>query len=112
MKRSPMKRRTPLKLVSEKRRTENSRREVAKRIVAKRSGGLCEAAALIATVDPVSASQCRKKAVDFHEKLKRSRGGAIDDPANIVHCCRPCHDFTEAEPALATECGLLTPSWA
>lgn len=111
MKRTPLKRKTQLRQVSEKRRIENADRERTRRIVAKRSGGLCEGRALIATVDPVAASACKKRAVDLHEKRKRSRGGSITDPANILHLCRSCHEFTEREPAAATRAGMLIPSW-
>lgn len=53
------------------------------------------------------------KAVDVHERLKRSRGGKITDPdqAHMVTLCRPCHEMTEAEPAEATHRRLLLPSW-
>ena len=53
------------------------------------------------------------KAVDVHERLKRSRGGNILDPdqAHMVTLCRACHELTEAEPAEATRRRLLLPSW-
>lgn len=109
---SPIQRKSQLKRVSDKRRIENAERERTRRIVTKRSGGVCEGRALIATVDPVAASACKKRADDMHEKRKRSRGGSITDPSNIAHLCRSCHEWTEAEPALATQVGLLVSSWA
>lgn len=53
------------------------------------------------------------RAVDVHERLKRSRGGNILDPiqSHAVTACRPCHDWTEAEPAAATARRMLLPSW-
>lgn len=48
---------------------------------------------------------------EVHEKLKRSRGGSILDPDNVLALCHACHFFTEAEPRLATMAGMLTPSW-
>lgn len=53
------------------------------------------------------------RAVDVHERLKRSRGGKITDPAqaHMVTLCRPCHEMTEAQPAEATRRRLLLPSW-
>lgn len=57
---------------------------------------------------------CRgARAVDVHERLKRSRGGKITDPdqAHMVTLCRPCHELTESEPAEATRRALLLPSW-
>lgn len=57
---------------------------------------------------------CRgARAVDVHERLKRSRGGIISDAdqAHMVTLCRPCHEMTEAEPLEATRRRLLLPSW-
>lgn len=57
---------------------------------------------------------CRgARAVDVHERLKRSRGGSILDPvqAHMVTACRTCHDWTEREPAAATRARMLLPSW-
>lgn len=104
--------RTGLRKVSDKRAAENRARVTALAFVRRRSGGRCEAGPMIAAVDPVAASECRGRGVEGHEKLKRSRGGSITDPRNIVWTCRPCHDFTEREPAKATEAGLLVASWA
>lgn len=106
-----MKRGGNLKPMSAKRQQENKFRKEAVAKVKKRSNGRCEGAPLIARVDPVAASNCRGIGVDPHEKLKRSRGGSITDPGNIMWLCRPCHDWTEDEVALATEVGMLTPSW-
>jgi hypothetical protein len=57
---------------------------------------------------------CRgARAVDVHERLKRSRGGDILDPvqAHMVTACRACHDWTEREPQAATAARMLLPSW-
>lgn len=57
---------------------------------------------------------CRgAKAVDVHERLKRSRGGKITDAAqaHMVTLCRACHEMTESEVAEATRRRLLLPSW-
>lgn len=53
------------------------------------------------------------RAVDVHERLKRSRGGSITDPdhGHMVTACRPCHEMTEAHPAEATRRRMLLPSW-
>lgn len=58
--------------------------------------------------------RCRgARAVDVHERLKRSRGGDILDPvqAHMVTLCRACHTWTEEEPAQATRRRMLLPSW-
>ena len=57
---------------------------------------------------------CRgARAVDVHERLKRSRGGNILDPvqAHMVTACRACHEMTESHPAEATRRRMLLPSW-
>lgn len=57
---------------------------------------------------------CRgARAVDVHERLKRSRGGNILDPeqAHMVTACRDCHEWTEREPKAATAARMLLPSW-
>jgi hypothetical protein len=53
------------------------------------------------------------RAVDVHERLKRSRGGSITDPrhGHMVTACRACHDMTETHPAEATRRRMLLPSW-
>lgn len=54
-----------------------------------------------------------RELLELHEVVKRSRWhGAATDPSVQVLLCAPHHDFTEAEPARATELGLLQPSWA
>lgn len=99
MKRGPMpKRKAPLRKTSEKRDAENRTRATAMRWVAKRSGGRCEAAVLIATVDAVGASECQGSAVDGHERRTRGRGGSITDPRNIVHVCPPLPRMDRREP--------------
>lgn len=94
--------RTPLKPRSEKRQADMvERRALVKRLLAERP--TCEA-----------RWACRgARAVDVHERLKRSRGGSILDPvqAHMVTLCRACHAMTEAQPAEATRRRMLFPSW-
>lgn len=57
---------------------------------------------------------CRgARAVDVHERIKRSRGGNILDPdqAHMVTTCRACHEKTETHPAEAERRRALLPSW-
>lgn len=115
MKRTPLQRKTPLprgtttlarttrvKPQSAKRQVDaQARRGLVARLLKERPR--CEARWV-----------CRgAKAVDVHERLKRSRGGNITDPdqAHMVTLCRPCHEMTEAEPAEATRRRMLLPSW-
>lgn len=53
------------------------------------------------------------RAVDVHERLKRSRGGNFLDAvqSHAVTTCRPCHEWTEQFPALAEFHRMLLPSW-
>jgi hypothetical protein len=53
------------------------------------------------------------RAVDVHERLKRSRGGSITDAnhGHMVTVCRRCHEMTETLPAEATRRRMLLPSW-
>ncbi len=61
-----------------------------------RSGGRCEA-------DIVG--WCMKWATVFHHVVLRSAGGA-DTADNLLHICRPCHDYIHANPAAARALGL------
>ena len=81
-----------------------------------RTGGRRELVAALLAAWPACQVQVRcrgARAVDVHERLKRSRGGNILDPvqAHMVTSCRACHDWTEAEPAAATTARMLLPSW-
>jgi len=104
VKRTPLKRKTPLARggrvnpVSAKRREENAeRRKVVERMVQQR-GPICQA-----QVPDI----CFNLAVDAHEVLPRGRGGSITDPKNILLVCRRCHEWIGANPREATERGLL-----
>ncbi len=53
-----------------------------------------------------------QRMLEPHEPLKRSRKSTgLADPERIKMLCSPCHRWTEEEPRLATEAGLLIPSW-
>lgn len=124
MKRSPLRRLTPLNRgstrrrrtrinpVSAKRAAQAGDRAACREAVIARSRGLCEIGPRIVAVDPVAASNCRRDGCDVHEIKKRSRGGSTIDPDNCLYTCRPCHEFTEREPAKATAAGVLAPSWS
>jgi len=102
--RKPMKRsasaflraRNPMRKVSAKRRAELPERRAACSIVAIRSAGCCEAGLEV----------CSGYGQDFHEILARSQGGSITDPENILHVCRPCHDWITAHMNEARKLGL------
>jgi hypothetical protein len=54
---------------------------------------------------------CSQFSSEVHELKKRSRGGSIVEDDNVAALCHWCHAFTETEPRLSTEAGLLIPSW-
>ena len=111
-------RRTPLRAMSRKRReVQVLRRQMVRDELARRE--LCEAGAVIyqyrlgAYGQPNAdrlhavAYRCGGLAVDLHEPLTRARGGSILDPANTVAVCRSCHDWIHDHPTAATKVGLL-----
>ena len=104
MKRTPLKRKTPLRRVSPKRAPINRARAtfVKEQLTARE---LCEAGAKIHFAG--HGHRCSGLAVDLHEPLTRARGGDVLDPANTIAVCRGCHDWIHANPAAATPLGLL-----
>lgn len=66
----------------------------------------CELARLIRRVTP-SYADCQRNAIGLHELLKRSHGGSITDPENLLRCCSPCNSWVEDNPTLAWRAGLV-----
>ncbi len=114
MKRTPLARRTPLSGRSELKRTGRLAPRSERRVA-----DMVDRRALVVqllTQRPRCEAQwvCRgARAVDLHERLKRSRGGNILDPdqSHAVTLCRACHERTETHPAEATARRMLLPSW-
>lgn len=59
---------------------------------------------------------CVDRAVDVHESILRSRGGALvpgpkaeAQGQRFYSCCRPCHDFTHAHRPASELLGFLDP---
>lgn len=95
-------RRTEIRRMSTKRRRQNRHRaEVVDGLVAER-GPWCEL-----RVEGV----CRGMADAGHEILKRSRGGSITDPDNILLACNPCNGWVEDHPREANAAGWAAHSW-
>lgn len=120
VKRTPLARRTPLKGATLQRGGGSlSRATRVKPQSVKRQAAMVERRALVAQLlaaRPTCEARwvCRgARAVDVHERIKRSRGGNILDPdqAHMVTVCRACHEMTEREPAEATRRRMLLPSW-
>lgn len=119
MKRTPLQRKTPLKGSNLQRGGSTlTRGQRLKPRSPKREADMVERRVLVRQLLaewPVCQLRwaCRgAKAVDVHERLKRSRGGNILDPAqaHMVTTCRACHEMTESEPAEAERRRALLPS--
>ena len=54
---------------------------------------------------PLCAMGCGRPWDDGHELLRRSAGGSITDPRNIVGLCRADHEYVTRNPAWALENG-------
>ena len=98
MKRSPLRRRTPLKARRSAAFTKARREAVA--AAAARDGHTCVARHLAPHV-PCGGP------LDGHEPLTRGRGGDPLDVDNIRTLCRSHHDFVHAHPEWAHSVGLL-----
>lgn len=122
MKRSPLKRRTPLKRggrlapMSPKRRSEARQRREVLIEVARRDGERCWAQVAIAARPDVARHRdwpitCAGP-VDGHEVQTRARrpGGHLD-PTNIRLVCRRHHEWIDTHQVTALTLGLLSNSW-
>lgn len=58
------------------------------------------------------AAGCQGHSVDVHERLPRSGGGSLFDPANLLAVCRPCHEFIHEHPLDAIALGLRRSKYA
>lgn len=66
----------------------------------------CHMRSRIVDVDPDYRS-CGGWAIGLHEIRKRSAGGSILNPANVVRTCSPCNSWVEDHPLLARQAGLV-----
>lgn len=91
------------------------RRAFVERILGARP--TCEAGPILTVHGSlVRAFRCHGLAVDVHEIKPRGRGGPIVpsqglDDADVVACCRPCHDWITRHPADAHTLGFVVHSW-
>lgn len=111
MKRTPLKRKTPLKQGDKQLKRTGGPKPVSKKRAVENRQRATVREQLRAERPHCEFPGCKAPWVDMHEVKKRSRGGSITDKSNILCLCREHHEFTEAEPAKATEMGLLKPSW-
>lgn len=103
MKRSPLKRRTPLRRGGWLRRTKALVSRPSKRARPNEPlAELCEATIL---------GVCTGYAQHRHHVLPRSQGGT-DDRSNTMDICSACHRYLHREPEWAYRVGLLRRRWS
>lgn len=94
MKRTPLTRRTPLRI-----RGKRSAAWTRSRTWCfDRAHGRCEA--------NIAAAACTGRAEHAHHRLMRSQGGS-DDPSNLLAVCGRCHRHIHNNPGWAYERGFL-----
>lgn len=73
---------------------------------------ICEIGPVLSAAGRPEAKNCRGQARELHERIRRSGWAeGVTEPSNIFRTCRPCHTFTELEPLVSYELGLLGHSW-
>ena len=100
MRRSPLKRRTPLRSKGRKAEREQSDLEAMRLAVHVRSGGRCEAQTGSCPPGPHEGS-------DVHHRWPSDRPKGVHDPDRCVLLCRPGHLAVHGAPSVARLDGLL-----
>jgi len=101
MKRSPIKRKTPLKRTPIKRKTGTAMPKAVVDAVKTRANGVCEA----------KTSQCVGRVDHLHHRVLRSQGGK-HTVENLLAVCMSCHSFIHHHPQLSVENGWIVKSQA
>jgi 5-methylcytosine-specific restriction endonuclease McrA len=94
------KKRTQLKPVGKRKKQEKVDTQ-APRAAYLKSHPLCE----------IVGPDCTNQALAIHERKKRSQGGSLVDPANLMACCFYCNGHVEDNPALYKSLGIVVSSW-
>ena len=71
-----------------------------------RSGGQCEARVSDQCRDFMRTVGQPMGGAELHHRKTRKQGGS-DTPANLLACCRWCHAWVHAHPAVSYRMGLL-----
>jgi 5-methylcytosine-specific restriction endonuclease McrA len=98
LRRLPLRRRKPLRAVSDRKLQTNEDYRDARMAVAARSRGRCET-----HLEGV----CSHEAGEVHHVLPRSRGGNDHTLERLRHICSPCHHWVHDNPHAARALGLL-----
>lgn len=67
------------------------------------AGRKCEVGPLLIRADIPGARMCSNKIEGLHERRKRSSGGSLTNPANLIPSCILCNGLIETEPMLVRE---------
>ena len=70
----------------------------------------CEACRVFAQHDGLAVF-VQQPSQDVHELIRRSQGGSILDPENVLAVCRKCHTRIGNYPQLAFDLGLAKHGW-
>ena len=97
--RGVLRRYTPLRSVSSKRRREN---DVRRALLSHRVDAGCEA----------GLPGCSGRVTDAHEIRTRARGGSITNLGNIAFLCRSDDDWITTHPDWSDRHGWTVPSWS
>lgn len=100
MRRTPLKRKTPLRRGKRPRRVSANQAEA----IATRRDLRAE---LLDERGPLCECGCGAEWTDMHERLPRARGGSPVDKRNILCLARGCHRWVHENPREAKQRGLL-----
>lgn len=106
MKRSPIKRKTPMRRGPGPKRTQYMRQVSAKQRAVNEERAKLRAE-LLEERGPFCQCGCGKTWDHMHERLPRGRGGSPVDKDNILCLHHECHDWAHTHPKEAKARGLL-----
>ena len=66
----------------------------------------CEVGLILQSNKVKGWKNCRRYAEGVHERKKRSQGGSLTDPANLMSACNVCNGWVEDNPKEARRLGL------
>lgn len=67
------------------------------------AGEPCRIGPLLAEAEVSPLPVCAGRVQGLHERRKRSAGGSLTNPANLIPACNACNGWVEDEPALARD---------
>ena len=70
-------------------------------------GRRCEIGPILVRYGLDGAKTCMSRIEGLHELRKRSAGGSLRNPSNLVPACNPCNGWVEDNPEEAHILGLV-----